>query len=258
MAKMATLVRLHTMAQCEPFSPAIAEIAAPVRPFRLRIGAFELDPKSGELTNAHSKVVLQWQPLQLLLLLIDCCGEMVSRAEIQDQLWGEDVIVDFDHSINQLVRKLRRALGDSAQSPSYIETVARRGYRLKVPVEAVEKPSANFRRANDGRSATGKLSGAWNRREASEPAASRASSALRLNESAGAAEQYQQGRRALSCRARGFRQSEQQPNRTMPVTRAIATQPLRQYLLSANTAERLETLRQLLVFVTQALDGEPM
>ena len=85
-------------------------------------------------------------------MLIDRRGEMVTRAEIQHQLWGKDVIVDFNHSINQLVRKLRRALGDSAKTPSYTETLARRGYRLNVPVEAFEKPAASFQEVNDTRS----------------------------------------------------------------------------------------------------------
>ena len=108
------------------------------RPVHFRIGAFELDPTSGELTHEGNTTLLQSQPLQLLLMLIEHGGEMVTRAEIQKRMWDNDVIVDFDHSINTLVRKLRRALGDSAEAPIYIETFSRRGYRLKVPVELVE------------------------------------------------------------------------------------------------------------------------
>ena len=73
---------------------------------RFRIGLFELNPKSGELINEDKTILLQPQPLKLLLMLIDRGGEMVTRYEIQQRLWGNDVIIDFDHSINTLVRKL--------------------------------------------------------------------------------------------------------------------------------------------------------
>jgi DNA-binding winged helix-turn-helix (wHTH) protein len=245
MAKMATLLRLHSATPFEPFSEASVDVAAPLRPLRLRIGSFELDPKSGELASAHGKVVLQWQPLQLLLMLIDGGGEVVTRAEIQNRLWGEDVTVEFDHSINTSVRKLRRALGDSAKAPSYIETIAHRGYRLKVLVEAVEKQPTRSQGRNDTPLAAGKLPGAWNVPDASEPAAS------------GAAGQFEHGRRGPRCRGRS-RQSEEPPDRIMPAMRAFATQRLRQCLISASAAERLEYLRQLLVLVTQALEEYPV
>ena len=255
---MATPLRLHPAASFASFSHASVHVGGRLAPLRLRIGSFELDPKSGELSNAGNKVVLQSQPLQLLLMLIEGGGEMVTRAEIEHQLWGEDVIVEFDHSINQLVRKLRRALGDSAKNPSYIETVASRGYRLKVPVEAFEKAIASFQGANDMRSAAGKLPNAWNSHEARKPAASGSNSAMRLQEMAGAAEPCEHRRSHLGCRPRAFRQSEQQPQRATPMLRVLAAQPVRQYLLSAIAPERLEALRQLLVLVTQALDSEPV
>ena len=79
--------------------------------------------------------VLREQPLQILRTLVEREGELVNREEIRKKLWPNDTIVEFDHSINSAIKNLRRALGDSADQPNYIETVARRGYRLLVPVE---------------------------------------------------------------------------------------------------------------------------
>jgi DNA-binding winged helix-turn-helix (wHTH) protein len=102
--------------------------------------------KSGELINEDNTILLQSQPLKFLLMLIDRGGEMVTRREIQQRLWGNDVIVDFDHSINTLVRKLSHALGDSVDGPTYIETLARRGYRLKVPSSSGREGKIRFGR----------------------------------------------------------------------------------------------------------------
>ena len=110
-------------------------------PVRVRFGAFELDLKAGELCLGDLKIILQDQPLQILLMLVERNGGLVTRDEIQKKLWPDDTIVEFGVSINQAIMKLRRALNDSAGEPQYIETVARRGYRLKVPVEQVEKPA---------------------------------------------------------------------------------------------------------------------
>ncbi len=104
---------------------------------RVRIGVFELDLKTGELCAGDLKNVLQEQPLQILRMLIEAEGELVSREEIRKKLWPNDTIVEFDHSINTVIRNLRRVLGDSAEEPKYIQTVARRGYRLMVSVERV-------------------------------------------------------------------------------------------------------------------------
>src|ERR1700758_1858024 len=98
---MATVLMASVASGAERFAPATLVADRRSRPVRLRFGSFELDPKSGELTGAQKTVVLQWQPLQLLLMLLDRPGEMVTRDEIQKRMWGEDVIVDFDHSINQ-------------------------------------------------------------------------------------------------------------------------------------------------------------
>ena len=105
-------------------------------PARVRFGAFELDLKGGELYSAavtgrrpESRIVLSQQPFRLLLLLIEREGAMVTREEIQKKFWPNDTIVEFDHSINVAIGKLRKALGDSAGEPQYIATVASRGYR---------------------------------------------------------------------------------------------------------------------------------
>jgi DNA-binding winged helix-turn-helix (wHTH) protein len=107
---------------------------------RVRIGVFELDLKSGELCRGQEKILLQEQPFQVLRILVKRDGEIVTREDIKNKLWPNDTIVEFDHSINAAIRNLRRALSDSAAEPKIIETLARRGYRLMVPVEWIEVP----------------------------------------------------------------------------------------------------------------------
>ncbi len=103
---------------------------------RIRFGVFELDLKAGELHKSGHKIRLQEQPFQILRMLVEHAGEVVAREEIQSKLWPNDTVVEFDHGINTAIRKLRIALdNDDAETPSYIETVARRGYRLIMPVE---------------------------------------------------------------------------------------------------------------------------
>jgi serine/threonine protein kinase/tetratricopeptide (TPR) repeat protein len=116
---------------------------------RVRFGDFELDPRAGELHGNGNSVILQEQQLKVLLMLIGREGEIATREEIKKKLWPNDTVVEFDHGINSTIRKLRTAFGDSAEKPRYIETVARRGYRLLVPVEwasdadsSSEEPSA--------------------------------------------------------------------------------------------------------------------
>ena len=104
---------------------------------RVRFGAFELDLKAGELRKGTRRVLLQEQPFQILRMLLECSGHLVTREEIRKKLWPNDTVVEFDHSIHTAIGKLRQALGDSAESPKYVETVARRGYRLLMPVECV-------------------------------------------------------------------------------------------------------------------------
>jgi serine/threonine protein kinase len=113
---------------------------------RVRIGGFELDLKSGELcsigtVDGDSRILLREQPFKVLGMLIERGGKIVTREEIRKKLWPNDTIVDFDHSINATIKMLRRALGDSADDPRYIGTLARRGYRLLVVIEWLETAS---------------------------------------------------------------------------------------------------------------------
>src|ERR1039457_5306246 len=110
-------------------------------PLRVRFDAFELDLQSGELHKSGQRVVLQDQPFQILRILIEHAGAITTREEIQQQLWPNDPAAEFDRSLNAAINQLQVALGDSPDHPKYIETVARRGYRLLIPVERVESTS---------------------------------------------------------------------------------------------------------------------
>src|ERR1700676_1338973 len=120
--------------------------AVPMHTFssgRVRFGAFDLDLSTGELRSIeapdpNNKVLLREQVFQVLRMLLEHEGKIVTREEIKSKLWANDTVVDFDHSINATIKSLRRALGDSADNPRYIETLARRGYRLMVPIEYSE------------------------------------------------------------------------------------------------------------------------
>lgn len=96
----------------------------------IRFGVFEVDPRTGELRSKGSRVKLQDQPLQILLALLEKPGEVVTREELRTKLWPTGTFVDFDHGLNAAVKRLRDALGDTAETPRYIETLPRRGYRL--------------------------------------------------------------------------------------------------------------------------------
>lgn len=109
---------------------------------RFRFGLFEADADSGELRRAGVRIRLQAQPFRLLICLLERPGEVVSRDEIQQRLWGNDTIVDFDHSLGTAINKLREALGDSAENPRFIETLARRGYRFLAPVTVADEEHA--------------------------------------------------------------------------------------------------------------------
>jgi len=103
----------------------------------VRFGVFEVDLTAGELRKSGSKVRLQEQPFQLLAYLLTRSGEVVTRDELREKLWPADTFVDFDHSLNTAINKVREALGDSASSPRFVETLARRGYRFLGPVDRV-------------------------------------------------------------------------------------------------------------------------
>jgi TolB-like protein/DNA-binding winged helix-turn-helix (wHTH) protein/Flp pilus assembly protein TadD len=103
---------------------------------RLRFGVFEADPRLGKLTKHGIRLPLQEQPFQLLSMLLERPGELVSREELRAKIWPQ-TIVDFDHGLNKAISKIRDALGDSAENPRFIETVARRGYRFLADVAIV-------------------------------------------------------------------------------------------------------------------------
>jgi len=100
----------------------------------IQFGVFEVDLRAGELRRSGAKIRLQEQPFRILTMLLDRPGEVVSREELRTHLWPADTFVDFDHSLNAAVRRLRDALGDTAENPRFVETVARRGYRFLAPV----------------------------------------------------------------------------------------------------------------------------
>ena len=106
----------------------------------IRFGLFELDLKAGQLSRNGMKLRLPQQPLQLLAMLLERPGEILTREELRQRLWSSDVFVDFDHGLNKSIQKLRDALGDSAASPRYIETIPRVGYRFIAPVRNGTRP----------------------------------------------------------------------------------------------------------------------
>lgn len=118
----------------------------PVKGRIVRFGVFELDLAAGELRKSGVKLRLQGQPFQVLAFLLERAGDVVTREELQQKLWPSDTFVDFDHSLNTAINKVREALGDSASSPRYVETLARRGYRFIAPVVNAATP------ANEGAS----------------------------------------------------------------------------------------------------------
>ena len=114
----------------------------------IRFGDFEVDPRAGELRKHGRLIKLQKQPIQLLLLLLEHPGEVVSREEARNSLWKEDTFVDFDHGLGAALNRLRAALGDSASDPRFIETLPRHGYRFILPVEGAV--SSEDTAASDG------------------------------------------------------------------------------------------------------------
>jgi TolB-like protein/DNA-binding winged helix-turn-helix (wHTH) protein/Tfp pilus assembly protein PilF len=105
-------------------------------PRLLRFGQFELDVRTAEIYREGKRIKLQEQPCQVLALLIERPGQLVSREELRKKLWPNDTFVDFDHGVNIAINKLRDALGDSPEKPRFIETLPRRGYRFIAPVDA--------------------------------------------------------------------------------------------------------------------------
>jgi TolB-like protein/DNA-binding winged helix-turn-helix (wHTH) protein/Tfp pilus assembly protein PilF len=104
----------------------------------IRFDSFELDIRAGELRKRGTRLRLQGQPLQVLAVLLKRPGDLVTREELRAEIWTADTFVDFDHSLHNAIARLREVLGDSAETPRYIETLPRRGYRFIAPVEEVQ------------------------------------------------------------------------------------------------------------------------
>lgn len=104
---------------------------------RVRFGVFEMDPRSGELRKSGALVRLQQQPFRVLALLVSRPGDLVTRDEIRREVWGDDVFVDYEQGLNFSIKQIRSAIGDQADSPRFIETLPRRGYRFIAPVEFI-------------------------------------------------------------------------------------------------------------------------
>src|SRR6267142_6981519 len=106
----------------------------------IRFGVFEVNPRTGELRKNGFKVKLQEQPLQVLLAVLQKPGDVVTREELRAKLWPADTFVDFDHGLNAAVKRLRDALDDSAESPRFIETLPRHGYRFIGSIDGPDAP----------------------------------------------------------------------------------------------------------------------
>jgi Tol biopolymer transport system component/DNA-binding winged helix-turn-helix (wHTH) protein len=118
-------------------------VSADPSPRIIRFSTFEVNFHTGELRQRGQKVRLQEQPLQVLAALLERPGDLVTREQLRSKLWPADTFVDFDHSLNTAIKRLRDALGESAERPIFVETVARRGYRFIAPVNGSSRPSEN-------------------------------------------------------------------------------------------------------------------
>jgi DNA-binding winged helix-turn-helix (wHTH) protein len=105
----------------------------------LKFAEFAVDPRAGELYRRGKKIKLQLQPTQVLLALLEKSGQIVTREELRTRIWPADTFVDFEHSLNTAIKKLRVALGDRAKKSKFVETLPRRGYRFLPSVEAAEE-----------------------------------------------------------------------------------------------------------------------
>ena len=137
---MTCLLRLSKLGIYWAAPGVLITLAPPVKPL-VRFGSYEFEPYSGELRRQGIRVHLEGQPLAILKILLERPGDLVTREDLQKELWRQDTFVDFEHSLNAAVKRLRAALNDSADHPRYIETLARRGYRFVAPVNGVNSRS---------------------------------------------------------------------------------------------------------------------
>ncbi len=127
----------------------------------LRFGSFSVNARAGEIFKKGKKLGVQPQPLQVLVSLLENAGEVVTREELREKIWPAGTFVDFEHSLNTAIKKLRHALGDNAAQPRYIETLPRRGYRFRGKVEASGERAGSTVAASPGTSVArpGQLAG---------------------------------------------------------------------------------------------------
>ena len=107
----------------------------------IRFASFELDEDAGELRREGMKIRLQDQPFQILTILLDNPGKIVPRDELREKIWPSNTFVDFDHGINKAIKRLRETLGDTAETPRFIETIPRRGYRFVGAIQTAQVSS---------------------------------------------------------------------------------------------------------------------
>jgi DNA-binding winged helix-turn-helix (wHTH) protein len=101
----------------------------------VRFGSFELDQHAGELRKGGARIRLQEQPLQILRILLEQPGKIITREELREKIWPSDTFVDFDHGINNAIKRSREALGDTAETPRFSETPPKRGYRFRAAID---------------------------------------------------------------------------------------------------------------------------
>ena len=116
---------------------------------RYRFGVYEADTATGELRRQGLRIKLNSQPFQLLCMLLERPGQLLTREEISRLLWPDGMFVDFEHGVNSAVNRIREALGDAASSPRYVETIARRGYRFIAPVERIADPAVELKPSSE-------------------------------------------------------------------------------------------------------------
>ena len=124
--------------ECDLTPDTLNEKMSDSRPVRrYRFGAFEAQGATGELRRGGMRVRLNAQPFQVLCLLLERPGELLTREEISRELWSDGTFVDYEHGVNSAINRIREALGDTANSPRFVETLPRRGYRFVAPVERI-------------------------------------------------------------------------------------------------------------------------
>src|SRR5215467_15417648 len=119
-------------------------VSSPLATGTVRFGVFELDCQTGELRKQGVKLRLQGQPIEVLKRLLETPGELVTREDLRNRLWPADTFVDFDQALNNSVQRIREALGDSVQSPRFIETIPKRGYRFLASVSSPQAEPADL------------------------------------------------------------------------------------------------------------------